>query len=168
MKFIKYYPCFLQHIVLTIDKHTSTLWIDDEYLKTLVHKGCHFLTEDESLVGMLALYLHKSNIPITVGKIAKEIKSITKTVIEEGGLPKSDLIFPSSQTGLLKLSMQDVVLTRTMKMVSKTNYTSCIEYNDPNDGWLYTLESERIYFNGGHVFFSLQKTVQSGIIKHNN
>ena len=72
-------------------------------------EGCHFLTEDDYLVGMIGLYLRR------------EIRDITKTVIEEGGLLQSGIIFPSSKRGSLQMSIPQVVLTRTMDIVSETN-----------------------------------------------
>ena len=133
-------------------------------MKNVALQGSHYLTEDESVVGMLALYLHKSNIPITAGKIRKEIISITKTVIKEGGLPKSGLIFPSSKTGSLQLSIPKVVLSRTMKMVSETNCSYFHEWEN-GESCSYILESEKISFDGGHIFFILVKRKKYGSIK---
>ena len=134
-------------------------------MKSLEEEGCHFLSEDESPVGMLGLYLHKSNIPITVEEVRKQIISICKTVIDEGGLPKSDLIFPSSKTGSLHLNMPNVVFTCTMEMVSESNHTFVLPHNDFNEDLSYMLESERTYFNGGHIFFVLEKNIKFGTIK---
>ena len=114
---------------------------------------------------MIGLYLHKSNIPITVENVRKEIISITKTVIEDGGLPNSGLIFPSSKRGSFQMSIPKVVLTRTMNMVSDTNCSLATQLLDPNDGWSYRLYSERLYINGGYIFFVLQKNITFGIIK---
>ena len=149
--------------------HAVKYLIDDEYLLTLEQNGCHFLTENESLVGMIGLYLHKSNVPITVENVRKNIRSITKTVIENFGLPKSGLIFPSSKgPGLLHVSIPNIVLTRTMEMVSETNNTTARQIMrgprlHSNHGWVYTLESEKIYINGGNIFFKLCKTIKYGI-----
>ena len=53
-----------------------------------------------------------------------------------------------------------VEFTRSMKMVSETNYTSCsdLQYAD-RIGMSYVLESEKIYFNGGHIYFILAKVI---------